>query len=324
MRAHFATVGLFLVALHWGACGGGEEAPSMVSPEAASLAEGSRTRRPVVEDVRLFPDSPLPGDRVAANVESSDPDGDSLEILYQWRVNGERVEASEPFYHIANLRKGSVVEVTAVARDGKAQSAPARAMVRVGNTLPVLHGVVIEPLGEVTANRDVTAIPRAVDQDGDAVSFEYSWRVNGRPAGNDSPVLRAQHFRRGDEIELTVIASDPEGSSGPLRSDRIPVANAAPRIVSVPGVFDDDGVFRYALRIEDPDGDRMFRYGLEEAPEGMTVDNVRGHLFWEPRENQTGVHAVVVTVDDRSGGVAKQRFEVQIDVEPVVPASAAR
>ena len=185
-----------------------------------------------------------------------------------------------------------------------------------------MQGVIIEPLGEITANRDVTASPAAVDPDGDDVSFEYLWKVDGQSAGTNSPVLTAEHFERGDEIELTVIASDDEGASPPLQSDPIPVVNAAPRIVSVPGVFDDDGVFRYALKVEDVDGDRMFRYRLEEAPEGMTLDIVRGQVFWEPRPDQEGVHPVVVTVDDRAGGVARQIFDVQVEFEPAVPAAA--
>ena len=166
--------------------------------------------------------------------------------------------------HVVNIGKGGVIEVTAFARDGKEQSAPVRATVRVGNTVPVLQGVVIEPLGEVTANRDVTASPVAIDPDGDAIAFEYAWRVNSRVVGGNSPVLSAQHFERGDKIQLTVTASDSGGTSPALRSDSIPVVNAPPRILSVPGVFDDDGVFRYALKVEDTDGDRMFRYRLED------------------------------------------------------------
>jgi len=322
MRTRIALLFALLAA----GCSGGEEALSMqASGVEANVGDVSGSnRRPVIEGLYLSPQLPVPGDRVTASVEASDPDGDLIEIVYQWSVDGRRVEADASSLHVENLRKGSVIEVAAVARDGKEQSEPVRAAVHVGNTVPVLQGVVIEPLGEVTADRDVTASPKAVDPDGDDVSFEYSWYVNGSPAGDDSPVLSAEHFDRGDQIEVTVIAYDLDDRSAPLRSAPIPVVNAVPKIVSVPGVFDDDGVFRYALEVEDVDGDRMFRYRLEEAPEGMQLDIVRGELSWEPREDQAGVHPVVVTVDDRAGGVARQRFDVQVEFESAFPAAAAR
>ena len=125
-------------------------------------------------------------------------------------------------------------------------------------------------------------------------------------------------------IDPHSLSSDGDGPSPALLSDAITVVNAPPRIVSVPSVFDDDGVFRYALKIEDLDGDRMFRYRLEEAPLGMKVDQVRGLVSWRPREDQAGVHPVRVTVDDRAGGVASQRFDVQVEFASGVPASAAR
>ena len=56
----------------------------------------------------------------------------------------------------------------------------------------------------------------------------------------------------------------------------------------------------------------------------MTLDIVHGQLLWEPREDQSGVHPVLVTVDDRAGGVGRQRFDVQVEFESGVPASAAR
>lgn len=324
MRTLLATSMFGLVALLGGACGGGDDRPSMAAPEAALPVDTALNQKPNIERVRLHPESPVPGDRIEASVEASDPEGEPVEIVYQWRVNGRQVEGSEPSFRVEDLTKGSAIEVTVVARDGKDQSAPVRKMVRIGNTAPVMQGVVIEPLGEVTANQDVSANPKAVDRDGDEISFSYEWRVNGALFGEDSSVLSAEHFERGDEIELSVIASDGEGSSSRLRSDALRVVNAPPKIASVPGAFDEEGIFRYALKVEDADDDRMFRYQLEEAPEGMKIDVVRGLLSWEPREDQIGDHPVVVTVDDRSGGVATQRFEVQVGIAPSTPAAPAR
>jgi len=322
MKACVLAMEFGLVALLMVACGGSEEVPSMVSRKAAASTDSVENRKPVIEFVRLSPSSPGPGDRVTARVEASDADGDHVEIVYQWRVNGSLVDESGASLPVGNIAKGGVIEVTAIARDGKEQGAPVRAMVRVGNTAPLLQGVVIEPLGEITANSDVSASPRATDPDGDSISFNYVWKVNGRNVGGNSPVLLSQHFKRGDEIRITVTASDAEASSPALSSDAIRVVNAPPRIVSVPGTFDDDGIFRYALKAEDLDGDRLFRYRLEKGPAGMKMDIVNGRLVWEPRQDQSGVHPVLVTVDDRSGGIGRQGFDVRVEFETGVPASA--
>ena len=46
MRALISVMGLSLVALLASACGGGEEAPSMVSPEAAASTAKVENRKP--------------------------------------------------------------------------------------------------------------------------------------------------------------------------------------------------------------------------------------------------------------------------------------
>ena len=103
--------------------------------------------KPRVEDVRVQPSHPVPGERLTVSVKASDPDGDPIELLYQWRVDGRRLEENGSSFHVGDLRKGSVIEVTVIARDGREQSLPFRSSARVANRPPVLQGVVIEPLG---------------------------------------------------------------------------------------------------------------------------------------------------------------------------------
>jgi hypothetical protein len=245
-------------------------------------------------------------------VEASDPDGDRLEIVYQWWVNGSKVDGG-PSLHIDAVSKGSWIELRVVARDGEAESAPATATVRVANQPPVLLGVLLEPQGQITTQHDVTALPRANDPDGDELEYEFEWWVNGRRVDLDGPVLPTRHFRRGDRIELVVLASDGTAETEPLRSHPIEVLNASPRIASEPPSLDELGVFRYQAVAEDPDGDRQLRYRLLEAPSGMRVDPLDGLLTWEPRPTQSGRHPVVLEVEDGAGGKASQSFELRVE-----------
>jgi hypothetical protein len=257
-------------------------------------------------------------------VEASDPDGDRLEIVYEWRVNGSRVDGG-PSLHVDAVPKGSSIELRVVARDAESESAPATATALVANQPPVLLGVLLEPQGKVTAQHDVTARPRANDPDGDELEYEFEWRVNERRVDLAAPVLPARHFRRGDRIELVVVASDGTAETDPLRSHPIEVLNAPPQIASEPPGLDELGVFRYQAAAEDPDGDRQLRYRLVEGPSGMRVAPLDGLLTWEPRRNQSGRHPVVLEVEDGAGGKASQSFELRVEfTRPGSPAAPAR
>ena len=103
----------------------------------------------------------------------------------------------------------------------------------------------------------------------------------------------------------------------------------APRIASSPPAhFDEDGVFRYQVVVDDPD-DSSFRFQLLEGPDGMDVDLFDGKLSWAPQESQGGRHSVKVQVKDRKGATVTQTFAVEVDfvVEEVaaddVPAALA-
>ena len=82
-------------------------------------------------------------------------------------------------------------------------------------------------------------------------------------------------------------------------------------IRSLPEFGGADGSFRYKIVAEDPDGDRL-RYGASQLPEGMTVSADSGEVSWMPREDQAGVHPVVLFADDPAGARATQRFELTI------------
>jgi len=270
---------------------------------------------PVIDSVHLEPTNPRPGERITALVAATDPDGDPLEIEYRWRVDGKAVENAGRSLHVEHTSKGAVIELTVVVSDRIDQSQPERLTTRVGNLAPRVLQVIIEPLGEVTAGRDIAARPRATDPDGDAITFRYRWTVNGNLVGGEHAALSSEHYKRGDKIELEVVATDGIDESEPLRSAEIPVVNSAPRIVSEPGQLSDSGVFSYQLQVEDADRDITFRYRLLNGPEGMDVDVVDGQVSWTPRPDQSGSHKVELEVEDMRGGRATQSFDVTISFE---------
>jgi hypothetical protein len=186
------------------------------------------------------------------------------------------------------------------------------------NRTPVITGILIEPFGEITVRHDIIAKPQAKDIDGDEITFHYTWHVNGARSAVDENVLPKSEFRRGDWIDLSIVASDGSTSSEPLESRPFEVANAAPTITSTPGKFDAQGALRYQLTIDDPDDEIGFEYRLLAGPEGMQIDAASGLVSWQPHGQQTGTHSARIEVIDEKGSKAWQSFELVF-----APASSA-
>ena len=299
------------------ACGGDPDPAPGAEQSGDDALSAVTNGAPVIESVSLDPAEPRPGQRVTARVEASDPDGDKIAYDYRWRVNGWEVDSADgsSSLHVEKNEPGASIEVTVVARDANGESAPLTASTRIGNLPPTIVQVVMRPLGQVSVGSDVTASPMATDPDGNEIEYHYSWRVNGDPVGDDGPVLPTSAFRRGDRIELEVVASDGSDDSQPLVSPPIEVANAAPRVVSQPGPIGSDGVFRYKVEAEDPDGDKMFRYRLLKGPDGMTVGFDDGQMKWQPPTDKPGTADVEIEVEDRFGGKAVHRFALEYAFE---------
>jgi hypothetical protein len=293
-------------------CGG--EAPE---PAAEASAASPANSPPVIQEVVLEPSTPRPGETVHARVQASDPDGDPVRLVYQWRAGGRVLDTAEgqASLHVENLPRESSIEVTVVAHDAQGESQPETAVARIGNLPPTIVAVGMQPNGKVSAGTSITATPRASDPEGGEVDFTYRWSVNGETRPVEGPTLPGDQFVRGDTIVLEVVASDGFSESEPVVSPPIPVGNAPPRVVSQPGQFSPDGIFRYALKTEDADGDTSFRYSLVKGPGGMKIGFDDGMLTWEPEVDATGTHEVEVEVEDRFGGKSAYKFSLTLSYE---------
>jgi hypothetical protein len=321
-----AAFGLIVVL----ACGGEEPpAETVEAPQPAAdrrHAAPDDSGAPVIERVDVSPDAPRSGDQVVAAVSASDPDGDEVELEYRWSIDGDPVGEASAFLSLEGVSRGSEVAVTVIASDGERRSAPARASVRVGNQPPRVLSVSLDPSGDLQVGRELVARPEGDDPDGDRVSFHYRWLLDGEPLPDAGPTLSGDRFERGDSISLEVVASDGTEEGETFRTEPIEVGNAAPRITSTPGAIGADGVFRYEVAADDPDGDTAFRYRLVEAPAGMTIGFDDGAIAWRPGDGAEGNHAVEVEVSDLFGGRATQPFEIRLSYAPAKaapPASAS-
>lgn len=297
--------------------GCGAEAP--VTPTGRSMTEPAHVERetsaepPRVEQVVLDPSSPRPGAEVQARVETVSAGGRAVELRYLWAIGGRRVaERGSRLLVPESARKGAPIEVTVVAHAGALRSDPVTATAQVGNRPPGLLGVRLEPADGVRVGQEVVAIAEGRDADGDPIDFTYSWRVNGELHEEGRERLSTETLKRGDEIVARVRATDGEEETPPLDSDPLRVGNSAPAIVSTPVGVNAEGVFRYVVEAQDPDGDRNLRFRLLEGPEGATIDPLLGEVTWTASAASVGTHGFQVEVEDGHGGRTQQQFEVTV------------
>lgn len=308
-------------------CGPAPEVPQPSGPAMSGVAEAAQApeggRAPVIARVRIEPEAPVPGGRVRALVDVSDPDGGAIRLQYAWTLAGAAIGADAPDLSLEQARKGQELEVVVIGSDGTAQSAPGRAHVILGNRAPRLSAVTLEPTSGLRIGGRVKAVPESSDPDDDVLRYEVTWLVDGNPVAGEGLELDTKRLRRGDRIRAQVRATDGLVTTEPITSHEVQIENSAPQIVSRPQTQFEGDVFQYVVEAKDPDGDRSLRFSLDRAPEGMTIDRFDGAIRWAPAPAQTGAHAVEVAVEDGQGGKSVQGFEVTIGRDPAASAPPA-
>jgi len=299
-------------------CGGDPDStaptgPSMTaaSGEAAPNPNAPLGNQPpVIRHMRFEPARPFATEPIRVEVDWNDPDGDPVELSYKWSLNGRELRGNSSEMRFPKARKNQRLAVEVTANDGY-HASRAELETQFRNRAPELLSIRIEPQGAIQAGTRIVARPSAADGDGDPMRFEYEWRVNGENVGVEGDTLSTDKLRRGDRVSVAVVVGDGQDRSEARPGPEIEIANSPPEIVSQPSEAGLDGVFRYALEVVDPDGDRGFRYRLEKAPDGMEIDLASGELVWKPDPDQAGTFPIEVVVEDRKGGVARQHFELE-------------
>jgi hypothetical protein len=74
-------------------------------------------------------------------------------------------------------------------------------------------------------------------------------------------------------------------------------------------------VYRYAATASDPDGDSI-SFGLAAAPTGAAIEPATGQIRWQPAAEQVGSAIFEIRAADGRGGMATQRFVVNVTLPP--------
>ena len=182
---------------------------------------------PVVTDVAISPAIATVTDTLSCSYQFSDADNDKDQSTIRWAINGVDVEQPEP------LQSSDQVTCTVTPDDGFEQGTPVSTTINIDNTLPVMDSVTLEP--EDPSTDDVlTVSATASDSDGDDISFEIDWVVNGVSiSASGSTLDGALYFEKDDEIYAIVTPSDASGSGVPMSSASVTVINSPPGSATV-------------------------------------------------------------------------------------------
>jgi hypothetical protein len=194
---------------------------SACDPEACGVGVPSAETAVVVNSapemisVTLAP-SPEAGtdDIITATVSTSDDDGDSVAVGYEWFVNGVSAGQSTPTLDgTTYFAKGDTLFVTATPTDGSdAGAALSSAVVAVVNTAPTSPVVEVTPERPVAGDHDLQCVivTESQDADGEAVSYTFAWSVDGVDAGNSTSTVATADIQAGETWECVVTPDDGE------------------------------------------------------------------------------------------------------------------
>ena len=226
---------------------------------------------PTAPGIDLLPDAPKSEDQLSVTIPgvSTDVDvEDSLSYNYYWTRNG--APFNNPTYPTSvatvgrdNTARGDVWEVTVAAYDGTTEGPSSSDLVAVGNTPPVLTGILLAPFDPITSEDVSASVEGWYDEDGDPSTILVQWFVNGvEVPGVTGATLPSATFVRDDEIYAIATATDPFGFGMQATSGTLTVVNATPSapVLAIspnpPGEFDDLTCNVTTASI-DPDGDTV-------------------------------------------------------------------
>jgi hypothetical protein len=262
---------------------------------ATSLPLTISNSLPTAPSVDLTPNSPTSKDELVVTVtaESTDIDGDTITYSYGWTKDSSPFSnptfpSTNPLVGAGSTARGETWEVTVTPNDGYSNGPSDDDSVTIGNSLPSVDSVVLNPSSDLKTADDVMAAGVGWDdEDGDPEDYIVQWYVNDvAMRGQVNPmILDSANFVRGDEVYVALTAKDAYGTGNSVTSDPLTVINTAP---TAP-VVDVDGVGRVTpsedvdlgcfvdTESEDDDGDSVtYRYAwyVNDVLNAETTDSL--------------------------------------------------
>ena len=140
-------------------------------------------------------------------------------------------------------------------------------------------------------------------------------------------VVNIEGYKSGaGTIDMLAIAVRPRAGSADIDLAQTVIEISDSSIISIPikNATEDVNYF-YDVDAIDEDNDVLY-YFLIKKPEGMIINQLTGLINWTPKENQVGIHQIIVEVSD--GDLTdRQEFEINvlnINYSPIITSTPGR
>jgi hypothetical protein len=268
------------------------------TPVSASVVIGNAA--PSLTQARITPSTAFTDDDLTCvAVGFTDIDGDADNTTLEWRVDGSLVGTGSTLASSEFVR-AQTVQCTATPNDGLVDGVSRSASVVISNTLPTLSSAAITP-DPADGNDDLTCVAAGFfDLDGDPDNTQFSWQINGTPAGTGS--VLSGGYVDGDTVRCTATPNDTVGN-GTGVSDVIVIVDAPPAVASLnftPSPVRTETNVTASVVASDVDLDPVtlaYQWRVNGAILGVTTSSLNGLLYFDRDDT------VEVTVTPTAGGL---------------------
>lgn len=233
--------------------------------------------------------------------------GDSKSLDFRWERDGKLIEGEHgDRLERRNFKKGDEIKVV-VTSNGVERDA----IVAIGDAPPAVASLTFFPQ-DIWSGKDISVEARGNDPDGDSVTFDYQWVINGADASmQNGQVLKGDQFKRGDTVTVTVVPSDGAAKGKVFTPAPMVVQNAPPLFTSTPPKEFSSRVYAYQAQAADPDGDPVI-FSLSNGPDGMKISG-DGVVEWSIQDGVKGTFDLSINADDGHGGKTVQNYKMTVD-----------
>lgn len=250
---------------------------------------------PAMTSVALDRLSPGTMDDVTATAAGvTDADGDEVSLAFAWSVNGSVVwsdsASASSTLSSEYYSKGDTIAVSVTPEDDADMGASvASSVATVVNTVPTVASLAFDLSSPKTDDVVTVTASDVVDVDGDSVSLNWVWLVNGSTVksetttGTSATLDGASFFDSGDTVSVFVTPTDGTGLGTSVASTSLTVVNSLPTLDSVAlspsAPKADEDVTATVSGADDLDGDSLtFTYiwsvnGTEVSTDSSTSES---------------------------------------------------